>query len=70
MPHMDGFEATRQIRAGHAGATHQHTPIIALTANTMKGDQQRCLDAGMNDFIAKPIENRILERVILSWLSP
>lgn len=69
MPRMDGFEATRQIRMGKAGSIHKETPIVALTANTMKGDQQKCLDAGMNDFIPKPIEHSILVRVILSWLS-
>lgn len=69
MPRMDGFEATRQIRMGKAGSIHKETPIVALTANTMKGDQQKCLDSGMNDFIPKPIEHSILVRVILSWLS-
>jgi signal transduction histidine kinase/CheY-like chemotaxis protein len=54
MPEMDGFEATRAIRALEAG-TERHIPIIALTANAMEGDQQRCLDAGMDDYLVKPI---------------
>ena len=68
MPKMDGYTTTREIRAGKAGRIHQDTPIAALTANNMKGDQQKCLDAGMNDFISKPIEQEQLERVIRSWL--
>jgi CheY-like chemotaxis protein len=54
MPEMDGFEATRAIRASETG-TERHIPIIALTANAMEGDQQRCLAAGMDDYLAKPI---------------
>lgn len=70
MPQMDGFETTRQIRAGTSGIIHADTPIIALTANNMEGDQQKCLDAGMNGFISKPIERALLERIIVSWLMP
>jgi signal transduction histidine kinase/DNA-binding response OmpR family regulator/HAMP domain-containing protein len=54
MPEMDGFEATRAIRASETG-TERHIPIIALTANAMEGDQERCLSAGMDDYLAKPI---------------
>ncbi len=70
MPQMDGFEATRQIRAGTSGIIHADTPIIALTANNMEGDKQKCLDAGMNDFIPKPIDRALLERILMSWLVP
>lgn len=70
MPRMDGFETTRQIREGKGGEIHANTPIVAITANTMKGDQQKCFDAGMNDFIPKPIEHSLLERILISWLLP
>lgn len=70
MPRMDGFSTTREIRAGKAGQLHLDTPIIALTANAMAGDQQKCLDAGMNDFISKPIDEQHLKRIIHSWLFP
>jgi len=54
MPEMDGFETTREIRKEISGKNSQ-TPIIALTANAMKGDKDRCLEAGMDDYISKPI---------------
>lgn len=53
MPRLDGFDATKQIRA-HEQTTGKHIPIIALTAHTMHGDRERCLEAGMDDFLAKP----------------
>ena len=68
MPRMDGFETTREIRKGKAGQLNSDIPIVAITANNMQGDQQKCLDSGMNDFISKPIEQEQLERVIRSWL--
>ena len=55
MPVMNGFEATQQIRSGKAHHTDPQIPIIALTAHTMKGDRERCLEIGMDDFISKPI---------------
>jgi signal transduction histidine kinase/CheY-like chemotaxis protein len=54
MPRMDGFEATAEIRKLEA-AVRMHTPIVALTANAMKGDRERCLDAGMDGYVAKPL---------------
>lgn len=56
MPEMDGFEATRSIRAGKAGKASVLLPIVALTANAMEGDRQKCLDAGMNEYLSKPIQ--------------
>jgi PAS domain S-box-containing protein len=65
MPLMDGLEATRQIRRMSHGTS---IPIIAMTANAFAEDRQRCLDAGMNDFIAKPYEVEELYALILRWL--
>lgn len=56
MPEMDGFEATKSIRAGLAGESCKNIPILALTANAMEGDRQKCLDAGMDEYLAKPIQ--------------
>lgn len=65
MPYMDGMQATRLIRTmpDRAGL-----PVIAVTANAFEGDRQRCFDAGMNDFIPKPIQARVLHSVLLRWL--
>ncbi len=66
MPELDGFAATERIRQREA-ATGEHIPIIAMTAHAMKGDRERCLAAGMDDYIAKPIRARqlidLLEKV-------
>lgn len=67
MPVMDGFETTKAIRRSE-GKLNENTPIIALTANTMKGDRRKCLDAGMDDFIAKPFQRADLEKVLCQWL--
>jgi CheY-like chemotaxis protein len=64
MPEMDGVEATRIIRNPDSGVLNPHIPIIAMTANTTKEDHQKCLDAGMNDFISKPINPDQLVSVI------
>ncbi len=65
MPEMDGFEATRVIRAGRSKG--RETPIVAMTANAFKGDRDRCLAAGMNDYITKPMSLERLQRVISKW---
>jgi CheY-like chemotaxis protein len=66
MPEMDGLEATRILREGLG---LKDIPVIALTANAMPQDQQRCLDAGMNDFLAKPIVLSELDAKLACWLS-
>jgi two-component system, sensor histidine kinase and response regulator len=63
MPEMDGSEATRRIRAEEA-RTGKHVPIVAMTAHAMKGDRERCLDAGMDDYVTKPIQKAELMRVL------
>ncbi len=65
MPHMDGFEATRRIRAD---ARVRHLPIIAMTAHAMSGDREKCLEAGMNDYVTKPIVTEQLYAALSKWL--
>ena len=66
MPEMDGYEATRQIRAWEQ-ASSGRIPIIALSANAMAGDRERALEAGMDDYIAKPVRPNDLGRALLHW---
>ncbi|HJW72612.1 MAG TPA: response regulator [Geothrix sp.] len=67
MPVMDGFEATRRIRSD---ARFQGLPILAMTANAMAGDKEKCVAAGMNDHIAKPIDVAQLFQVLAQWIKP
>ena len=67
MPGMDGFEATRQIRSPESGVKNPNIPIIAVTAHAMKGDREICLNAGMNDYLSKPINPNELAELIARW---
>ncbi len=67
MPEMDGYEATRQIRDPRSAVLNHDIPIIALTANAMAGDADRCLDSGMDDYIAKPIDPQHLAGMLEKW---
>ncbi|MGK0442730.1 MAG: signal transduction histidine kinase/DNA-binding response OmpR family regulator [Pseudohongiellaceae bacterium] len=69
MPILDGFETTSLIRAGQAGNDYDDIPIIAMTANAMIGDKEKCLSVGMNDYLSKPINPDALEETIYRWLS-
>ncbi len=66
MPEMDGYEATRRLREEEGPA--KHTPVIAMTASVMKGDRERCFDAGMDDYLAKPIGRATLYSALQRWL--
>jgi len=67
MPEVDGYEATRRIRRGEAGAENESSIIIALTANAMPSDRQRCLEAGMNDYLTKPLNPDDLNKTFETW---
>ena len=73
MPEMNGFEATAAIRAAE-GTSSAGTPIVAMTAHAMKGDRERCLAGGMDDYVSKPINSAVLfdviDRVVTSRTSP
>jgi CheY-like chemotaxis protein len=68
MPEMNGFEATAAIRAGERG-TGRRVPVIALTAHAMKGDRERCLEAGMDGYLTKPIQPRSLSQSLASLIA-
>ena len=69
MPEMDGYEATRRIRLGEAGETNLLVPIIAMTANAMQGDKEKCINAGMNDYLSKPVEADQIKKMLQQWLN-
>jgi len=67
MPEMDGYEATRQIRAAAIRSGERPIPVIAMTANALSGDRDRCLEAGMDDYLGKPFKQDELREVIARW---
>ena len=67
MPEMDGYAATRQIRKWEALEGRKSAPIVALTAHAMAGDRARCLEAGMNDYLAKPFGVEELRSALNRW---
>jgi PAS domain S-box-containing protein len=69
MPRMDGFEATRRIREAEKLRGAQRTPVVALTAHAMAGYRDECLQAGMDDYLAKPFEAAALRQMLGRWLS-
>ena len=69
MPSMDGYECTRQIRGGYAGDSACRIPVIAMTASAMAGDREKCLLSGMDDYLAKPIDNEELRKALTQWMS-
>ena len=66
MPRLDGFQATKLIREAEKGI--KHTPIIALTAIALPGDREKCLDNGMDDYIAKPFVKEDLTKILTKYL--
>lgn len=67
MPVMDGYFCTKRIRKYEENNQLNHTPIIAMTANAMLGDKEKCLDAGMDDYMSKPLNRYILEKTLKKW---
>tara|TARA_B110000503_G_scaffold143191_1_gene243132 strand:- start:2378 stop:3640 length:1263 start_codon:yes stop_codon:yes gene_type:complete len=67
MPNLDGYETTRRIRAGDAGELSSKIPIIALTANTMNSEREKCINAGMNEYLTKPINTNALKSILAEY---
>ncbi|GAA6136157.1 hypothetical protein NBRC116188_29470 [Oceaniserpentilla sp. 4NH20-0058] len=68
MPIMDGFEASRMIRDPQSKVLDHDTPIIAMTANVIKGDREKCIAAGMSDYVSKPVDPDKLAQTLMKWL--
>lgn len=70
MPELDGYDATRKLRAREVDQSLPHLPVIAMTAHAMEGDRDKCLAAGMDDYLTKPLQIEELDRVLGIWLNP
>jgi CheY-like chemotaxis protein len=68
MPVMDGYECTRRIREDTSGLFNPNIPIVAMTANAMRGDKEKCLAAGMNDYLAKPVDTEGVQHTLNKWI--
>jgi len=68
MPEMDGYEATARIRNPQSKVSNHDIPIIAMTAHAMTGDREKCLEAGMNDYVPKPVDPKVLAEILDKWL--
>ena len=66
MPEMDGFQATRELRKREGDG--RRTPVVAMTASALEGDRKKCLEAGMDDYLAKPIKFDQLQSIVQKWL--
>lgn len=69
MPNLDGLEATQRIQSANSNVKNPQIPIIAMTANAMQGDRERCLQVGMNDYVSKPINIDDLQAVLKKTLT-
>ncbi len=65
MPKLDGYDATKQIRISENGS--KRTPIVAITANALSGDREKCIDAGMDDYVSKPIKGENIEIILKKY---